>query len=142
MDIERIREIKKVAQKVYTELPNQKYRLQLLDMIELSRFDQIASLIPNLYHEIMRCCDNKADILVLCSYLFLDWGNVVKQEDLKQWLLSRTGRGGLLKVSSIEEQAGIPANTLKHWLAGRQGLAEHHLQPLTKVLEKVGYKPD
>lgn len=61
---------------------------------------------------------------------------------LKTWLLSRTGRGGLIKVSSIEAQIGVKEGTIKHWLAGRQPLAEHHIEPLVKLLREVGYKPE
>ena len=46
-----------------------------------------------------------------------------------------------LSVKRIEEEAGIPAKTLSHFLRGRRLLNAEHLNNLVPVLIDFGYKP-
>lgn len=46
-----------------------------------------------------------------------------------------------LSVKSLEEEAGIPAKTLAHFIKGRRMLPANAIDKLVPVLVDFGYKP-
>lgn len=60
-------------------------------------------------------------------------------EHLKTWLSEPTRRG-MINIRGIERSCDMPLNTVKHWLSGSQGLAQHHLDNLVRMLAVIGYK--
>ncbi len=69
----------------------------------------------------------------------LDTGNYdAETENLKDWLLE-PDRRAMLNIRGIERTCDLPAGTLKNWLRGSQGLAQHHLDNLVRMLSMVGY---
>lgn len=55
--------------------------------------------------------------------------------DLKYWLKSHN----CISVRCLENEAGIPNTTLSHFIAGRRGLTQGHLDKLLPVLNRYGY---
>lgn len=43
-----------------------------------------------------------------------------------------------LSVSAIEREARVPAKTLAHFLKGRRGLNEGHVEKVKKVMRELG----
>lgn len=46
-----------------------------------------------------------------------------------------------LSVKRLEEEAGLPAKTLDHFLKGRRLLSPNHIDKLIPVLVDFGYNP-
>lgn len=65
---------------------------------------------------------------------------MTETDHLKQWL-STPERRAMINIRGIEKTCGLPENILKNWLQGSQGLAEHHLDNLVRMLQLLGYKP-
>lgn len=64
---------------------------------------------------------------------------VSESENLKSWFTEN--RRKLVSVKAVEEMAGVPLSTLKHFLDNRRGIPEHHLENIVNVLSIVGYEP-
>lgn len=60
---------------------------------------------------------------------------MTKSEKIRKFLADRSA----LKLTKLEEEAGIPARTLRDVNAGID-LPEKHWEPLIKVLKKYGWK--
>lgn len=58
-----------------------------------------------------------------------------RQSHLKSWLSHRK----LLKIELLEELAGIPKDTLRHFLKERRELPEIHYQSITACLHDYGF---
>ena len=58
---------------------------------------------------------------------------------LKDWL-TEPDRRAMLNIRGIERTCDLPNDTLKNWLRGSQGLAQHHLHNLAQTLSLLGYK--
>lgn len=59
--------------------------------------------------------------------------------NLQEWL-SEPDRRAMLNIRGIERTCDLPAGTLKNWLRGSQGLAQHHLHNLVRMLSMLGYQ--
>ena len=64
---------------------------------------------------------------------------MTETENLKAWLSEPTRRA-MLNIRGIERSCELPPNTLKNWLRGSQGLAQHHLDNLVRMLSVLGYE--
>lgn len=64
---------------------------------------------------------------------------VSESENLKSWFTEN--RRKLVSVNQVEQMAGVPASTLKHFLDCRRAIPEHHLENIVNVLRIVGYVP-
>lgn len=64
----------------------------------------------------------------------------LETEHLKDWL-SEPDRRAMLNVRGIEKTCDLPNDTLRTWLRGSQGLAQHHLDNLVRMLQLLGYEP-
>ncbi|RYC70721.1 hypothetical protein [Spirosoma sordidisoli] len=63
---------------------------------------------------------------------------MTEAENLKAWFTEN--RRKLVSVKAVEEMAGVPASTLKHFLDGRRAIPEHHLENIENVLSTIGYQ--
>jgi hypothetical protein len=63
---------------------------------------------------------------------------MTQSEQIKKWLEARRG---FLNLKGLEESAGLPTSTLKHFLRGERGLPEHHEVNLVAFLATLGYEP-
>jgi len=59
--------------------------------------------------------------------------------NIKEFFTERRQR--CLSVKRLEEEAGLPAKTLDHFLAGRRSLNADAIGKLVPVLIDFGYKP-
>lgn len=60
-------------------------------------------------------------------------------KNIKDFFTERRQR--CLSIKRLEEEAGIPAKTLAHFIKGRRMLSGEHLEKLIPVLVDFGYKP-
>ena len=78
--------------------------------------------------------------MVLDDMRQLDIDNYDAETDnLKEWL-STPERRGMLNIRGIERTCDLPFGTLKQWLRGSQGLPQHHLDNLVRMLSLLGYQ--
>ena len=63
----------------------------------------------------------------------------LETEQLKDWL-TEPDRRAMLNIRGIERTCNLPSGTLKNWLRGSQGLAQHHLDNLVRMLSMLGYQ--
>lgn len=59
-----------------------------------------------------------------------------KSDKILQWLHTHP----LIKIKPLEELINVKEGTIRQALAGRQGLAEKHIEPIKKILKQYGYK--
>ena len=64
---------------------------------------------------------------------------MIETENLKAWL-SEPDRRAMINIRGIERTCELPESTLKNWLAGTQGLAQHHLDNMVRMLSLLGYE--
>ncbi|HZJ19891.1 MAG TPA: hypothetical protein VFD35_06005 [Pricia sp.] len=60
-----------------------------------------------------------------------------KQHGLRAWLIAHD----LISVSALEDKAGIPRDTLRHFKKDRMAVPQKHIENLEKVLFDYGYRP-
>lgn len=57
------------------------------------------------------------------------------KEKIKKFLTEKT----CLKISCIEREAEIPAKSLEHFLSGRRGFKDSHVDKVVPVLKQYGF---
>jgi len=55
---------------------------------------------------------------------------------MKEWLIERP----CISLRCLEKEANLPTKTLSHYVNGRRKLSAEHIEKLTPVLSKYGFK--
>ncbi len=64
--------------------------------------------------------------------------SVIDLEHIRKWILLNED---VLKINRIEVKASIPKGSLHHFLKGRRGLNERHIDNLITIISNLGYDP-
>ena len=59
------------------------------------------------------------------------------QNYLREWLISHSA----LSIRKLEKQAGLPLDTVRHFIKNRRGLGSQHLKCVEGFLKDYGYTP-